>query len=48
MDFSFNANTFKDMLHNSVAEYLKDEIAGKDVVAQTRTDKSHYTDTVGF
>ena len=32
MDFSFNASTFKDMFHNSVAEYLKDEIADKDDV----------------
>ena len=32
MDFSFNANTFKDMFHNSVAEYLKDEVADKDDV----------------
>ena len=32
MDFSFNANTFKDMFHNTVAEYLKDEVADKDDV----------------
>ena len=32
MDFSFNASTFKDMFHNSVAEYLKDEIVNKDDV----------------
>jgi hypothetical protein len=32
MDFSFNASTFKDMFHNSVAEYLKDEIVDKDDV----------------
>jgi len=32
MGFSFNANTFKDMFHNSVAEYLKDEVADKDDV----------------
>lgn len=25
MDFSFNANTFRDMFHNTVAGYLKDE-----------------------
>ncbi len=24
MDFSFNANTFKDMFHNTVAEYIED------------------------
>ena len=32
MEFSFNASTFKDMFHNSVAEYLKDEIVDKDDV----------------
>ena len=32
MDFSFNASTFKDMFHNSVAEHLKDEIVAKDDV----------------
>jgi hypothetical protein len=25
MDFSFNANTFRDLLHNTVAAYLEDE-----------------------
>lgn len=25
MDFSFNANTFRDLFHNAVAEYLADE-----------------------
>jgi len=32
MDFSFNANTFKDMFHHSVAKYLKDEVVDKDDV----------------
>ena len=26
MDFSFNANTFKDMFHNTVAEYIEDAV----------------------
>ncbi|MCK4834029.1 MAG: hypothetical protein KAT12_04600 [Gammaproteobacteria bacterium] len=32
MDFSFNANTFRDMFHNSVAEYVEDTVpdAGSD------------------
>jgi len=32
MGFSFNANTFKDMFHHSVAKYLKDEVVDKDDV----------------
>ena len=34
MDFSFNANTFKDLFHNALAKYLQDEEAGHDQQAQ--------------
>ena len=28
MDFSFKANTFRDLFHNTVAEYIEDEDQG--------------------
>ena len=30
MEFSFNAGTFRDLLHNTVADYLKDVVPDKD------------------
>ena len=32
MDFSFNADTFRDMFHNTVADYLRDVVSDKDDV----------------
>ena len=32
MDFSFNAITFRDLFHNTVAEYIKDVVPDKDDV----------------
>lgn len=36
MDFSFNANTFKDLFHNAVAEYIEDATLDKQDVNSPR------------